>query len=524
MPWRGPETPGEFPTLGYLLGEWIEEHVVIPDGDLTGQPYKLTDEMWNWLVRYYRLEPYKLTATGRPRFHYRGGQLMRSQKWGKGPFAGAQALAEGLGPALPDGWDADGEPVGRPWPTPLIQITAVSEDQADNVFRALLGEIREGPLAYLDAGETRINLPGGGRIDPVTASAKSRLGQRVTFVVQDETHLWTEANSMVTLANNQRRGAAGMGGRWAETTNAYDPAERSVAQRTHEGKSPGVLLDHRTTRQLVDLADRRALMRALSQVYGDSWWVDLERVADEVTDPSTLESDARRYFLSEIVAGQDVFVDALQWAAMERSGPEFTLKRKDRICLGFDGSKTKDATALVGCRLSDGHLFHIQTWERPRDLDGEWRIPSADVDRVMANVFDVYRVVYLFADPWKWQDYIDAWAGRWPKRVVEFPTNVETRMDRAIERFRTAFDAGQITHDGAEVLTRHVNSTVVTKGKRKTPRDDESGAEFYLKLAKRKSTVNIDTAVAAVLAYAARGQAVEDGWLKRSADPLKTIY
>jgi len=312
-----------------------------------------------------------------------------------------------------------------------------------------------------------------------------------------------------------------MGGRWAETTNAYDPAERSVAQRTHEGKSPSVLLDHRTTKQLVDLDNRRALLKALSDVYGDSWWVDLERIAEDVTDPSTMESDARRYFLSEIVAGQQAFVDALHWAAMER--PEETIRRKERICLGFDGSKTKDATALVGCRLSDGHLFHLQTWERPPDADG-WRIPSADVDRVMTEVFDVYRVVYLFADPWKWQDYIDAWAGRWPKRVVEFPTNVETRMDRAIERFRTAFDVGQITHDGAEVLTRHVDSTVVTKGKRKTPRDDEGGTEFYLRMAKKKSTVNIDTAVAAVLAYAARGQAVEDGWLKRSADPLKTIY
>ena len=521
MPWRGPTTPGEFPTLGYQVGEWIEANVVIPDGDLIGQPYKLTDEMWRFLVRFYRLEPFRLTATGRPAFPYRGAQLMRSQKWGKGPFAGAVSLAEGLGPVLPDGWDADGEPVGRPWPTPLIQITAVSEDQADNVFRALLDEIRQGPLAYLDAGETRINLPGSGRIDPVTASAKSRLGQRVTCVIQDETHLWTDSNSMVTLANNQRRGAAGMGGRWLETTNAYDPAERSVAQRTHEGKARSVLIDHRTTRQRVDLDDRRALLKALADVYGDAWWVDVERIAEEILDPSTMESDARRYFLSEIVAGQDVFVDTLAWAAA--AAPEL-IKRREKITLGFDGSKTDDATVLVGCRLSDGHIFHIQTWERPADHEGKWRVPSEDVDRALTAAFDQYRVVYLFADPWKWQDYVDRWAGRWPKRVVEFPTNVETRMDRAIERFRTAFATSQVTHNGSATLTRHVEATVVTKGKRKTPRDDETGTAFYLRLAKRKTTVKIDGSVAMVLAYEGRGQAIEDGALKAPVDVLKTIH
>lgn len=523
MPWRGPEHRGEYPTLGYLVGAWIEEHVAIPDGDSAGSPYLLTDEMWRFILQWYRLDPYRLTNRGRPAFAYRGAQLMRSQKWGKGPFAAALALAEGLADVVPDGWDADGEPVGRPWPTPLIQITAVSEDQADNVFRALLGEIREGPLAHLDAGETRINLPGQGRIDPVTASAKSRLGQRVTFVVQDETHLWLESNSMVTLANNQRRGAAGMGGRWIETTNAYDPAERSVAQRTHEGRAAGILHDHRTTRERVELEDRRALEKALREVYGDSWWVDIDRIADEVVDPSTMESDARRFFLSEIVAGQDVFADATAWAMHAR--PAERVRAREVVCLGFDGSKTDDATSIIGVR-ADGFVFHVATWERPAGHDGPWRVPSADVDRVLTQCFEAYRVVYMYADPWKWQDYLDAWSARWPKRVVEFPTNVEVRMDKAIERWRTAFKAGEIQHDDSDVLNRHVRSTVIAKGKRKSPRDGEIavGTEFYMRLVKRNTTVKIDASVAMVLAYEARGQALEDGLLKPAVDPLRTVW
>jgi len=77
MPWRGPSEPGEFPTLGYEIGEWIEAHVVIPDGYRRGEQYRLTDEMWRFLLRFYRVDAEE------GRLHFYGGQLRRSQKWGK---------------------------------------------------------------------------------------------------------------------------------------------------------------------------------------------------------------------------------------------------------------------------------------------------------------------------------------------------------------------------------------------------------------------------------------------------------
>ncbi len=57
MPWRGSEYPGEFPTLGWAVGQWIEAWCVIPDGDDLGKPYLLTDEMWRFLAWHYRLRP-----------------------------------------------------------------------------------------------------------------------------------------------------------------------------------------------------------------------------------------------------------------------------------------------------------------------------------------------------------------------------------------------------------------------------------------------------------------------------------
>jgi hypothetical protein len=97
--------------------------------------------------------------------------LIRPQKWGKGPFSAALICAEAAGPVLPV--FAGGELVGgKAWETPWIQVTAVSEDQTDNVFRALLPMIQLSAklnMEISDTGLTRVNLPGGGYIEPVTA-------------------------------------------------------------------------------------------------------------------------------------------------------------------------------------------------------------------------------------------------------------------------------------------------------------------------------------------------------------------
>ena len=127
MPWRGPEFPGEFPSLGWLAAEWINENCAQPDRHNRGAQFELTDEQITHLVWKYRLHP---NARSTPRNHRRrsptpGTVLVRSQKHGKGPFSGADICFQAAGPALFAGWDANGEPVGMPWSTPLIQVTAL---------------------------------------------------------------------------------------------------------------------------------------------------------------------------------------------------------------------------------------------------------------------------------------------------------------------------------------------------------------------------------------------------------------
>jgi hypothetical protein len=262
-------------------------------------------------------------------------QLTRSQKWGKGPFGASIICAEAHpdGPVLFDGWDANGEPVGRPWPTPHVQVTAVSEDQTDNVFRALLPMIQLGSMSadIPDTGLTRINLPSGGLIEPVTAAARSRLGQRITFLLQDQTESWLRSNGGHDLSDNQRRGLAGMGGRFLSTPNAWDPAEDSVAQRTGESKAAGVYHDDADagSGSIRNKADRR---RMLKKVYGDAatkprpdaeWepWIDLDRIDGEIE--ALLEYDpaqAERWFLNRKLASEGSAFDAEKFKALAAPG------------------------------------------------------------------------------------------------------------------------------------------------------------------------------------------------------------
>lgn len=325
MAWRGPEFDGEVPTLGASVGEWIEAHCVIPDQDHAGMPYRLTDEMWNFLLHHYRLEPDATESKWGTAFHYRRSQLVRPQKWGKGPFSAAIICAEAVGPVVFAGWDAAGEPVGRPWHTPLIQIAAASEEQTGNVYDALLPMIELGPLADIipDTGQGRINLPGAGKIEPVTSAARSRLGQRITFAVQDETGTWTTGNHGQMLADTQRRGLAGMRGRSIETTNAWDPGENSVAQRTFESSAKDIYRDFRQAPaglSYTNKAERRKIHRA---VYGDSWWIDLDRIDAEALE--LIERDpaqAERFYGNRIVQGMGTWLPDGLWERAYRGVPD----------------------------------------------------------------------------------------------------------------------------------------------------------------------------------------------------------
>lgn len=528
MPWKGPDPDGDqWPTLGHEVVAWIEANLVIPDGPRRGAPFILTDEQYLHMLWSYRLKPHARPEMGSQAFNYYGSLLVRPQKSGKDPIAAAQACAQALGPVRFAGWDADGEPVGMPMPTPWIQCAANSEDQVDNTFRPIYTMLAEGSVANtpgLDIGMTRVNLPDGGRIEPVTAAAKSRLGARITFATFTESGLYTETSGGVTLARTMKRGLAGMDGRWIEITNAWDPSERSVAQMTWEAKAPGVYLDYRPPRVHVDLDDDQALRAELIYVYGDAaqdngGWVNIDRIMEEVRDKSTGEGEARRFFLNEITVGSVDAVDAIKWQAQSKPD-EKPLKAKDVIALGFHGALNKEATSLCASRLSDGKLFHLRTWQKPPHMPaGEWRIPREEVHQAVDDIYAAYKVVVFMCSPHEWQNEVNEWAGKYDKpgkdttKVLEIWLNSEQRIDQIVERFETAHRGDEITHDGSEILTKHALNSALANGKRRPSAEAHNSgqSEFYQRVVKKSAMQSTSAFMAALLANEARGYAIEKG-------------
>jgi hypothetical protein len=516
VPWRGPEVPGEFPTLGYAVADWIEARCAIPDREFVGNPFLLTDEQLRFVLNFYRLVP----ETGEFFFH-RGGQLVRPQKWGKGPFSAAVVCAEAQGPVLFAGWDADGEPVGKPWATPLIQVTAVSEDQTDNIYSALLPMIELGALhgEIEDTGLGRINLPGGGAIRPVTASAVSRLGQRITFSVQDQTESWTDTNGGRKLADNQRRGLAGTGGRWLSTPNAWDPTEESVAQYTSEQEHDGVLHDDVEPPESLSLRNKAECRRALRVVYGDSAtgkrsddgkvepWINLDRIWSEISaliprDPA----QAERWFLNRKQAAEAKAFDGARWDELAK--PDYRPERGSLVVVGVDGARYVDALAIVATEVATGFQWPVGIWERPVSAGHDYEHPFDEVDGAMVDLFEEFDVWRVYIDP-QYIDYlVEIWQGRWSdKRIFSWPTNRPRQVCWMVHNYLDAVTSGDLGHNGDEVFTRHIKNAVRRK---QNVYDDDHRQMHTITKDRPDSPRKMDGAMAGGLSWEARGDAIAE--------------
>lgn len=303
-----------------------------------GAPFLLPNEQASFVLNHYTVLPGARFGQRAEAFMFSVSMLVRPQKWGKSPLVASCVCLEAVGPALFAGWAArgdvyrcadhgcpcgwvyfyaEGEPMMRPWPTPLIQITATSEGQTGNTYDALRPMISEGPLSAQipKVGEEIIRLPRYGEIAPVTSKANSRLGQRVTFVPMDETGIWTQANNMVKTATTQRRGLAGMRGRSIQTTNAWDPAQDSVAQQTFESSSVHINRDYRKPAEDLKWTNKAHRLKILKYNYAGAPWVSIDeivRLVDEMmeSDPA----DAERFFGNRIVYGAGSWLPEGAWA------------------------------------------------------------------------------------------------------------------------------------------------------------------------------------------------------------------
>lgn len=463
-------------TLGWEAVQWIGDCLVQPNGPRAGQNVTLVESQVRFLLHFYAVDD-----GGRWLYNRAVRRLAKGS--GKSPFAAMIALFELLGPARLERFDPDapGGVVGMPVSMPLVQVAATSEQQTANTMRMIRAmSHRRTKLAKrygLEPGKTYIETPDGGKLQQITSSASAAEGAELTFAVADETEHWTPGRGGPDLAETLDQNLAKTGSRLMETCNAWVPGIGSTAEtsfnawaKQQEGLTRGrqqVLYDARMAPPDTDLSDEDSLTSALKFVYEGLPWVDIEPIKERIWSPAYPVSRSRRFFLNQPNAEEDAWITLQEWSAL--ADPDRHVLEGEEIVLFFDGSKSRDATALIGCRMSDGHVFTLGVWQpvagRNVDVDA--------VDSAVIRAFEQFKVVAFFADVREWESYTKmTWPDRFKDRLILWavPHGKEPQpiawdmrshsyeFAEAAEMCLDEIQSHEFTHDGNWDVSRHIGN------------------------------------------------------------------
>jgi len=526
-------------SLGWLATAWMEALIIHGPGDIQGTSMDpnvpgsipLSDELTTLTVDCYALDAkgrrlYDAAFYSRPKGADKSGQAARF------------ALFEAMGPCRFKGWAKGGEvyefmdfryvyepgeAMGTEVTYPFIRVLATEEGQAGNVYDNIYFNLKEGPLSEVfrqkdDVGLTRVFLPGedGGEIRPSTASSSAKDGGKETWTDFDETHLYIlpELRRMYdTVRRNMLKRK--IAEPWAfESSTMYAPGQNSIAERSHDlakairaGKirNPRFLFDHRQAPENTDWGDPESILAGLQEAYGDATsYMDLEKMVDYVLEPGTDRQDSMRFFGNVATSQAGAAFDIASWRKNRGSGeppPAGSL-----ITLGFDGSLSDDATALIGTDVVTGKQWPVGIWESQGD---DWEIDKAEVMGVVEEVFRTYQVWRMLCDPSKWESQLSEWAGaHGDKVVISYPTTLARRMAATLKAYAGAIVAGEVTNNGDPVQERHVGNAI------KAPLNytDDDGMSLWLISKKFKGSPDkIDAAMAGAMSWQARLDAVAAG-------------
>lgn len=526
-----------WPTLGPQVCDLLEERCVHGPGDLIGQDYVLDDEKRALIYRWYEVYPQGHPRAGKRRFKRVGLSVRKGTA--KTELAAAVAFAE-LHPDAPvrcDGFDANGDPVGRPVTDPYIPMVAYTEEQTEDLaYAALLAMCRMSPDADLfDAGLDRIlRWDGKGKAVALASAPDSRDGARTTFQHFDETHRLVLPRHVEThqtmLGNIPKRMMADP---WSlETTTTYTPGEGSVAEGTHEFaeliaakkiKEKTFFFFHREAAPVKDedLSDEVQIRAAVIEASGPSIakWPDFEGQIEAIialyNAPDADKKYWERVWLNRrIQAGRQAF-DVKRWAELAR--PNLRLPgARELITVGFDGAKYRDATALIATHVLTGFQWPLGIWECPADPKAaeDWECPENEVDASLVHAFKTWRVLRSYFDPWYYEGLVSVWKGRWGEQVVtEWRTNRPKVMAEAIAGYDRAQRSGALTHSGDPVYARHIGNA--RKKYLKILDEQTQKPLWVIEKERHQSPLSMDGAMAGCLSWEARQDAIAAGASRR---------
>jgi hypothetical protein len=542
VPERADDELVAWSSLGPQIVKWIQRHLVFGPGDLLGQPAKVDKEKRALIYRMYQVYPRGATdANGKPiegRRRFRRVAVSLQKGSAKTELAAWLAAAE-LHPEAPvrcAGFTDDGTPLGRGVVDPYIPLVAYTEEQTEDLAYAALKAIleRSDVAASFDIGYERImRRDGAGKAVALAGAPDARDGARTTFAHKDETHRWTLARlkraHRTMLANLPKRLLADP---WElETTVAYSPGERSVAEETAdyayavlEGrvKDSRLFYFHRQAPDGCDLSTPDGIQTAVLDAAGPTApWRDIQGIVDQWQDPQADLAYLERVYLNRPVQASSQAFDIVAWRRGAR--PELLAEPESLITLGFDGSLSEDATALVATHVESGQQWPVGIWEKPIGPAGDdWVVPKSEVDEVVAEAFASYTVWRMYADPSRWDGDLARWAGRYgEKRVVAWPTNLYRKMATALKSYANAIAGGEVLNDGDARMDRHIANACRFA---MNFRDDDDTPLWLIRKDRPGSPNKIDAGIAGCLSWMARNDAVASGALEDESSTEVTAF
>lgn len=548
-----------WPSLGEQVCDFIEERAVFGPGSLKGQPARLSPEKRAIIYRAYEVYPQGHLYAGRRRFKRVGWSVRKG-------LAKTEVLAwiayVELHPEAPvrcDGFDSDGEPVGRPVASPYVPLLAYTKDQTEELaYGALLTVVTEGPDSSLfDAGLDRIiRLDDRGRDDgkavPLAGSPNAADGARTTFQGFDEPHrLYLprlhEAHATMS-ANLPKRPSEDAWGLYVGT--AGEPGQGSIAEDLHheaqaidrgEVSDPRLFFMHRdagachrgdgTGHDLSTVEGRIAAITEATGPEGEYGAGQFADIAEQWDRPRADKAYLERVWLNLWTQSDRQAFDTLRQQQLVR--PEI-IPPGAFVVAGFDGARFRDSTAFVITEVTTGLQQLWGIWEKPYE-DDEWEVPEDEVTaslELMAATFNVWR---LNGDPPHWTETMGSWAGKYPF-VEEWWTNRRRPMATACQNYRAAMEVGSVTYatddrmalgsvegeTNTQALTRHIAAA----GRADVNLYDDEGKRMWI-LQKIHESRKFDACMAAILSWEARLDALKSnavGRSTRSTGAVKRLY
>jgi phage terminase large subunit-like protein len=463
---------------GDIAAAWIEASLVHGEGDLFGEPFRLTEDQRRFLRDLYRMQSGRRVV--------QRALLGRAKGWGKTELLAAVGLEQLCGPFAPA--------------APNVPIAAASFEQADLLFGTARVMVTEGPLKpYLEVFDTEIlRRDGPGRMYRVAAVAGTNDGSRPTCFIADELHEWTGLKARVFLVISNSIAKRKDGLVLAISTAGSDDSEllRSMYDygrrvRSNEVVDPHFLMDWAEADETLDPHDGPDVRRTMAlQANPHAELFDMlehiERRWHEIP-----EHEWRRYFANQWVtlAGES-WLPTGAWGACRDDTIGFVDGADTWV--GVDMALKHDSVAVVaGQWASDGRLVvRHQVWLPAGDT-----VDVAAVEAHLRLLHSQYRLVEVAYDP--------AFFARSAQTLeddglpmVEFPQSAQ-RMVPACQVAYELICGGKVAHDGSPVFADQVESAA--------PRMTDQG----WRLSKGKSRRKIDAAVALVMMAARATQPVE---------------